>query len=108
MRTTRWLPLLVLAIGTPALAGALGCGGNDEPYKVSPAWSGKKANLPPVPQLPTSPIKVGDSYTIYGAIHHLNSRIHKVDVTGKDISIVGYIVDSNIPNAPSCAVHPTG
>jgi hypothetical protein len=92
----------------PALVGALGCGGNDEPYKVTPAWSGKKANLPPVPQLPTSPIKVGDSYTVYGAIHHLNSRIHKGDVTAKDISLVGYIVDTNIPNAPACAVHPTG
>jgi hypothetical protein len=113
MRTTRWLGWLGFALGvglgvTALGAAGLGCGGNDEPYKVSPAWSGKKANLPPVPQLPTSPVKVGDSYTVYGAIHHLNSRIHKVDVTGKDISITGYIVDTNIPNAPACAVHPTG
>ena len=97
------LPLLALA-----LAASAGCSGNDEPYKAAPAWSGRKASLPPVPQLPTTPIRSGDSYTVYGAIHQLNSRIHHQDVTQKDISIVGYIVDSNIPSAPACAVHPTG
>jgi len=42
------------------------------------------------------PVKVGDAYSIYGAVHHLHSRIHSTEVTAKDISITGYIVDSNI------------
>ncbi len=92
-----------------SLLGSVACGsGNDEPYKASPAWSGRKASMPPVPQLPSTPVKNGDSYTVFGAIHHLNSRIHSTDVTAKDISITGYIVESNIPDAPKCAIHKVG
>jgi hypothetical protein len=99
--------LAVAAASVPLVS--LGCSsGSDEPYKPAPAWSGRKAAIPAVPTLPTNPIKVGDSYSIFGAIHHLHSRIHNVDVTAKDISITGYIVDSNIPTAPKCAVHKTG
>lgn len=91
------------------LLGALpGCGSGDEPYKPAPAWSGKKANMPAPPQLPSTPIKAGDAYTIFGASHHLKSRIHDKEVTAKDITIQGYIVESNIPNAPACAIHKTG
>ena len=61
-----------------------------------------------MPPLPTAPIKTGDAYTIFGAIHHLRSRIHSAEVTSKEISLVGYIVDSNIATAPACAVHKTG
>jgi hypothetical protein len=100
------MPLLALAIAL--VAGSLGCSGNDKPYDSAPVWSGKKAALPGVPQLPTTPVKVGDAYTVYGAIHHLRSRLHSAEVTTKDISIAGFIVDSNIPTAPTCAVHPTG
>lgn len=87
----------------------LGCGNsNDEPYKPTPAWSGRKASLPAPPALPTSPIKAGDAYTVYGAVHQLRSRLHTADVTAKDITLVGYIVDSNMSRAPACAVHKTG
>ncbi|RYG70610.1 hypothetical protein EON77_13745 [bacterium] len=86
-----------------------GCGGGDDtPYKAAPAWSGRKPSLPSPPALPTTPVKSGDAYTIYGAIHHLRSRIHEKEVNGKEIAITGYIVESNIPDAPLCAVHPTG
>src|SRR5579859_6302766 len=108
MRKLGRLAVRLLSVPFLVMLGGLGCNGNDEPYKVSPAWSGKHASLPAVPQLPTSPVKVGDSFTVYGAIHHLKSRIHSAEVTTKDISITGYIVDSNIPTAPACAVHPTG
>jgi hypothetical protein len=94
------LALVALSIG--------GCGDDNDKYKPTPAYSGKKASLPPVPQLRTDPIRVGDSYSIYGAIHQLKSRYHSADVTAKDISLTGYIVDSNIPTAPACAVHKTG
>ncbi|MEO8876671.1 MAG: hypothetical protein ABI461_13855, partial [Polyangiaceae bacterium] len=87
---------------------AVGCGNTDEPYKPIPAFSGAKPNLPSVPALPTTPIKgSGDSYTVYGASHHLRSTIHFADVTAKEITIEGYIIDSNIERAPKCAVHKT-
>src|SRR5579863_2638941 len=81
-----------------------GCGDENEKYKPQPAYSGKKPNLPAMPQLRSDPIRVGDAYSIYGAIHQLKSRYHSADVTSKDITIQGYIVDSNIPTAPACAV----
>jgi hypothetical protein len=100
--------LRLLGLALVVSGAAPGCGGNDEPYKPAPAYSGRKANLPPVPPLPTNPIKAGDAYTIFGAIHHLRSRYHDKDVTAKPITIQGYIVESNIPTAPTCAVHPMG
>jgi hypothetical protein len=102
----RCIPLGALLV---VAASSIGCGGsNDEPYKPQPAFSGRKPNMPAVPTLASTPKKAGDSYTIFGAIHDLKSRIHSSEVTAKEISITGYIVDSNIPTAPPCAVHPTG
>jgi hypothetical protein len=90
------------------LAAAAGCGGDDNPYKPTPAWSGKKASLPaPVP-LATTPMKAGDAYTVYGAIHQLRSLLHAKDVTANPVTITGYIVDSNVGRAPECAIHKTG
>jgi hypothetical protein len=99
------------ALAAVASAGvAMGCGGEpDNPYKPQPAWSGKAASLPAPPALPSTPIKQADAYTVYGAVHQLRSLTHAKDVTSPPaISIVGYIVDSNIPRAPDCAVHKTG
>jgi hypothetical protein len=98
-------------LGTVGLLGATtACGGeSDNPYKPQPAWSGKAASLPTPPSLPTTPIKSGDAYTVYGAVHQLRSLTHAKDVTAPPaLSIVGYIVDSNIPRAPDCAIHKTG
>jgi hypothetical protein len=107
MHTAKRLAL-ILAVVAPLAVGA-GCGGNnDEPYKPQPAWSGKKASIPAPPSLPTTPIKVGDAFTVYGAQHHLRSLIHNKEITANAISITGYIVDSNIMRAPECAIHDTG
>lgn len=99
--------LLLLGV-TTGLALVPGCGNNEDAYKPLPAYSGKKANLPAVPTLPSTPIKQGDAFTVYGAVHHLNSSIHGAEVTSKDISIVGWIVDSNMATVDKCAIHPTG
>jgi hypothetical protein len=48
------------------------------------------------------------AYTVYGAVHQLRSLGHSKEVTADPISVVGYVVDSNIPRAPACAVHRTG
>jgi hypothetical protein len=109
MHTSATLTVSLRALGVAALLGALcGCGGEENPYKPQPAWSGRRASLPAPPSLPNSPIKTGDSYTVYGAIHQLRSLIHGKDVTKDPISITGYIVDSNIPRAPECSIHKTG
>ena len=102
--------LTVGTFATVALLGASsGCGGDDNPYKPQPAWSGKKASLPAPPPMPSTPIKNGDgSYTIYGAIHQLRSLLHAKDVTAAPIAITGYVVDSNVGRAPKCAIHKTG
>ena len=90
------------------LAIVAGCGGDDNPYKPQPAWSGKKANLPAPVAIPSTPLKAGDAYTVYGAIHQLRSLLHSKDVTANPITITGYIVDSNVGRAPDCAIHKTG
>ncbi len=103
---------LILAISLltfgPVGALTIGCGNADEPYKATPAWSGKKVSVPAVPTLPTNPIKSGDAYTVFGARHHLQSRIHDKEVTSKDITLIGYIVQENVTDAPECAVHKSG
>ncbi|HSQ64769.1 MAG TPA: hypothetical protein VLM85_16205 [Polyangiaceae bacterium] len=106
--TSKAVLSLALVASSGLVALMPGCNSNEDPYKPVPAWSGKKVSLPAPPALPTDPIKSGDAYTVYGAIHHLNSLYHNAEVTSKDITIVGYIVDSNIPRAPACAVHKTG
>lgn len=99
----RLVPVVALVLAS------VGCGSTtDEPYKPTPAWSGRKVSLPAPPALPTTPLKAGDAYTVYGAVHHLRSRLHGSEVSGKDIALVGYIVDSNMLRADPCAVHKTG
>ena len=78
------------------------------PYKPQPAWSGRKANIPAVPALPALPTKQGDAFPIALAIHQLNSVLHNADVTAKEITLIGYIVDINTTRAPACAIHKTG
>jgi hypothetical protein len=95
-------------LGMAALVAASACGGDDNPYKAQPAWSGKKANIPAPATPSNAPIKAGDSYTVYGAIHQLRSLLHSKDVTKEPISITGYIIDSNVVRAPECAIHKTG
>jgi len=102
------LALLLIAASAGSLSLTPGCSGNDDPYKPTPAWSGRKANVPSVPSLPNNPIKQGDGFTVFGAIHHLNSSLHNPEVTAKEITIVGYIVDMNTSRAPTCAIHKTG
>src|SRR5271154_2905199 len=89
-------------------AASSGCNTNEEPYKPIPAFTGRKPNMPPVPTLSSQPKKVGDAYTVFGAIHDLKSRIHSSEITAKPVTIAGYIVDANYGTAPKCLQHPTG
>lgn len=102
MRTTLHLGALAVVVLTAS------CGNTEEPYKPAPVWSGRAPNLPTPPAVNQSPVKVGDSYTIAGASHHLRSRLHGPEVTKNPISITGYIVEENFTSAPSCAIHKVG
>src|SRR5262245_40824023 len=116
------MKLLSASLLAVLAAALLGCGGDDVQYQPKPANSGKKASLPAVPTLPAKKKKDGDAYTIWGVTHDLRSRVHHDDVSGKKLSLVGYIVKTNFAQkcadknntankddcAPECAVHKTG
>jgi len=101
MRTPLFGALAVIVL-------TVSCGSADEPYKPAPAWSGRAPSLPTPPQINQAPVKVGDSYTIAGASHHLRSRMHSTEVTKNSITITGYIVEESFSQAPSCAIHKVG
>ncbi len=99
------------AIAFAASLGSLvlGCGEEEKPYDAKPALSGKKPSVPPVPTLPSKAKKDSSgAYTIWGITHDLRSRVHREEVDGKKVSIVGYIVKTNFKDAPKCSVHKTG
>lgn len=101
-------PLKSSLVAALALAAAAaGCGEEKPVYKPRGAPSAK-ATLPPVPNVPKKPIKDGDAYTVWGASYYLRSRVHQKEVKGKEITIVGYVVKTNLPDAPACAVHKAG
>jgi len=64
--------------------------------------------LPKPPQLAQQPLRVGEAYTVWGASYSLRSVQHRAEVTRAPIAITGYIVKTNLPDAPKCAVHTTG
>ncbi|AUX25751.1 hypothetical protein SOCEGT47_063020 [Sorangium cellulosum] len=97
-----------LAAAVLLVAGTSACGGDEQPYQPKPAFSGRKANLPAVPTLPAKVRKQGDVYTVWGLTHDLRSRVHFEDVNGKKVTVAGYIVKTNLGDAPKCAVHKTG
>ena len=65
-------------------------------------------SLPPTPVLPERPVRVGDAYTVWGASMSLRSNVKRSEVMGKEITVQGIIVKTNLTTAPSCAVHATG
>ena len=112
----------VLVASLSCLTATLGCGTEDKPYQPKAAPSGKKASIPAVPTLPQKNKKDGDAYTIWGVTHELRSVVHHDDVADKKLTLIGYIVKTNLVAcknkdekdgtkedcAPECAVHKTG
>ena len=103
----RTAPALAIAIAVASTA-LVACGPEEAPYQAKPAVSGKKPNLPAVPTLPQKVKKQGDAFTVWGITHELRSRVHREDVDGKKVTVVGYIVKTNYAEVPKCAVHKTG
>jgi len=94
--------------GIALLACAVGCSNEESKYEPKPAYTGEKASLPAVGSVPQKPIKQGEAYTVWGASYQLRSRVHHDSINDKDVKITGYIVKTNLPEAPACAVHETG
>ncbi len=95
-------------MGGIALATTAGCGNDEVKYEPKPAYTGEKASLPAPAQAPKNPIKAGDAYTTWGASYHLRSRVYNSTIAGKDIKLTGFIIKTNLADAPECAVHETG
>jgi hypothetical protein len=79
-----------------ALALATGCSSEVKAYEKKPAPTGKAAAMPPPPTLPQKPKKDGDAYTVFGIVHDFHSKVHAVEVKGKKVSVIGYIVKTNL------------
>ena len=102
--STRYVsPILVAAL----LASVAACGREDIKYKPRPAPR-NQITLPAVPNVPQTPIKRGDVYTVWGASYSLRSRVLHKDIADKPLTLEGYIVDTNLMEAPECAVHKGG
>ena len=101
-RSIRFTVLTAFAVAVTA------CGGEEVKYEPRQAYAGPKASLPPVPNVAKKPVKQGDAYTIWGASYSLRSRVHRKEVDRKKLTLVGYIVKTNLPDAPACAVHKGG
>jgi hypothetical protein len=87
--------------------GFLGCGKEDVKYQPRPAPK-VQASLPAVPNVPQTPIKRGDVYTVWGAGYSLRSRVLHKTLGDKPLTVEGYISDTNFMQAPPCAVHKGG
>ena len=96
-------PMLVAAI----LVSVAACGREEVKYKPRPAPK-SQITLPAVPNVPQTPIKRGDVYTVWGASYSLRSRVYHKDIEGKPLTLEGYIVETNLAEAPECAVHKGG
>jgi len=114
--------VLALSMGFFSLGtlSAAGCGDKAPVYQMKPKPSGRAPAIPSPPTLPNKKKRIDDAYTIFGVVHDLHSKVHRDEVNGKPLSIVGYIVKTNMVKcaddknaidencAPKCAVHKRG
>ncbi len=100
-------PKVALAPPSASATAAPVCSDSAPPYVPHSAWSGPSPDLPPPPTLPDGPLRIGADYTVRGALHALHGRYGQGELQ-KPISIVGFIVDTNLSRAPKCAVHRRG
>jgi CheY-like chemotaxis protein len=97
-----------VCFGILTACALVGCGREEIKYEPVPAVSGSKASLPAVPNVPQRPEKDGDAYTVWGASYALRNRVHTKEVADQELKVVGYIVKTNLMDAPECAVHKGG
>jgi hypothetical protein len=76
-------------------------------FVAHPTPSASPPSLPS-PAFPVFPARVGDAYTVRGAIHDYRSRARSAEITKGPITVVGYVVKTNFADAPRCAIHAPG
>jgi hypothetical protein len=81
------------------------CSADPTPYHPAPA-NELQVELPNVPELPDRPQRAGEAYTVWGAGYALRTHVRRGEQKG--LAITGYIVKTNLPDAPRCAVHKGG
>jgi hypothetical protein len=117
--TAFWLALSAGACATPVKPAVLSpvappsaptkaevCEDKD-PYRPRVASQAPQPDLPPIPEVPKVALKIGEDYTVTGAVRTLHARFHESDFSN-DVTIVGVIVASNLATAPACALHSVG
>jgi len=92
---------------TPSASTACSDAPPPDPFQPHPAWSGRAASIADPPALPSTALRVGDAFTVYGALRALEA-IDADKLLAHDIVVVGWIVDTNLPRAPKCVIHHTG
>lgn len=106
MRKNRLFPMSLALAGL--LASLTACGRDEIKYEPVKPVTGVSVSLPSVPTVPDKPVKDGDAYTVWGASYALRNRVHTKEVADTKITLVGYIVKTNLEDAPECAVHKAG
>ncbi len=77
-------------------------------YVPRPAYSGAQPALPAVPRLPKRALRQGSAFTVWGASSSLRHPVRRQEVERQTILVRGVIQQTNLPDAPRCAVHPPG
>lgn len=77
---------------------------------TAPATAPVAAAVPKLPavKLERQTLSDGIAFTVWGLGYQLRSRQLRDQVTGRPISVTGYIVASNLASAPKCVVHAGG
>jgi hypothetical protein len=91
----------------PATSGDSSACQVESHYVAEPAGAGARPDLPR-PALIREPLRAGDAFTVWGASFYLRNPFHRAEVVGKQLAISGYIVKTNLPDAPACSVHAAG
>lgn len=102
------------------LCGALACacaGHPKPPPPAQPPVAGVVVPDPPTgPEGPKPssseprkpPIVTTEGYSVWGLGYSLRSPEHRDAVTREPVTVVGYVVATNLADAPGCAVHEVG
>jgi len=103
-----WSRIIIASTAAMLALGTVGCPEKFE-YKPRPAYSGPAPSLPDAPNLPQPQIHTkGDTYSVWGASFMLRSAVHNKDINNQKVTIEGYVVKTNLDDAPECAVHESG
>lgn len=110
--------LLIRRLGSLLLVGAL-TSTSCASAPAEPQSSVASVSIPPAPSstvdaaiTPAPPVRRkrfdDGTYTVWGASSAFKSPTERAEVDGKQITVEGYIVGTNLAEVPRCAVHETG